>query len=1123
MPTPVGVARQCLTPEAAHALDEAVGVARRRGHAQTTSLHAVSALLALPSSALREACARARNSAYSPRLQFKALELCLSVSLDRVPSGQPASGGGGGGGGDDPPVSNSLMAAIKRSQANQRRQPENFHLYHQLSSQSSMNAVKVELQHLMLSILDDPVVSRVFGEAGFRSSEIKLAIVRPLPHLFRYPRSRAPPPLFLCNLSESSVPASASGRPGFNFPFSVFPGFSDGDENVRRIGEVMVRSKGRNPLLVGVCAYEALKSFVDSLDKRKDGSSLPKEISGLSVVCIEDDVPKFVGEGFDKGCVDVRFEEVGDAIRQCSGSGVVVSFGDLRALICDGVRGDAVSYVVDRVTRLLEANKGKVWLIGAAASYDTYLKFSSKFLAAEKEWDLQILPITTLRPSVPESCPRSSLMESFVPFGGFFSTSSDSNSPVMSMSYQCVTSCHLYDDKCEQDNVAARKAGCASVADRYQNSLPSWLQMAELGIKGTDVKGKDDSSVRSPVDAELQNESDESCRHSPKDQPLQNVYQAGSEVQSVVGFQSAEERQETTDNQSLTLKTDSSLQETRCRSVSSCTSTESRKLMTSHIGVHLPPIPKTNKESFLSKLWENPSRVEGKGDPGVAVSPKFSGSNSVIDDESRTSPASVTSLATGLGLGICSPHDDKELKQYAHPSHCTIPTSGNLFSGCACKSLPESSSSSYPDTGYPPQLRDFKELSGALMQKIGRQVEAINVISEKIALCQSRNKDRSRAGSRGDMWFTFLGLDKIAKRRTAVALSEVLPGSKKDLIFVDLDAQHESGHADRSLGQQMNQYDVKYRGKTVVDIIAGEMRKKPWSVVLLENVDKADEQVQSNLSQAYLTGKFSDSHGREVSIKNAVFVATSTFTKADRVLHSGEESAKSVEERVLGAKGRQMKILVEDALGDGAIDNHLLVSNTSGSSITNQLQVNKRKLTGSNGNVVLRENLQVVKRPNMTLNRHLDLNLPAEGNEVVVDADDKSAEGDVMNDNSKAWLLDFMDQMDATVVFKPYDFDSLAEKIFEEIKESFRETVGPECLLEIDSKVMDQLMHATYLSDGERTAVEWVEQTLSRDFAEVQRRHNPTSRSVVKLVACDDFLSEEQETRPGLPSKLIID
>ncbi|KAI6678730.1 hypothetical protein NL676_039526 [Syzygium grande] len=424
----------------------------------------------LPSSALREACARARNSAYSPRLQFKALELCLSVSLDRVPSGQPS---------DDPPVSNSLMAVIKLSQDNQRRQPENFHLHHQLSNQSSTNAVKVELRHLMLSILDDPVVSRVFGEAGFRSSEIKLAIVRPLPHLFRYPRSGAPPPLFLCNPSESSGPGSASSRPGFNYPFSVFPPFSDGDENVRRIGEVMLRSKGRNPLLVGVCAYDALKSFVESLDKRKDGSSLPEEISGLSIVDIENDVPKFVGEGFDKGCVDVRFEEVGGVIRQCLGSGVVLSFGDLGTLIGDGACGEAVSYVMERLTRLLEVNKGKVWLIGAAANYDTYLKFLSKFPAAEKEWDLQILPITTLGLSVAESCPRSSLTESFVPFGD------SSRHPQTSI---------------------ILKAGCAaSVADRYQNSLPSWLQVAELGIKGTNMKEKSisDQPVASSVESSI--------------------------------------------------------------------------------------------------------------------------------------------------------------------------------------------------------------------------------------------------------------------------------------------------------------------------------------------------------------------------------------------------------------------------------------------------------------------------------------------------------------------------------------------------------------------------------------------------------------------------------------------
>lgn len=410
MPTPVSVARQCLTPEATHALDEAVRVARRRRHAQTTSLHAVSAILSLPSSPLRDACARARNAAYSPRLQFKALELCLSVSLDRVPSSQLSN---------DPPVSNSLMAAIKRSQANQRRQPENFHLYRDMSQQnpSSISCVKVELQHLILSILDDPVVSRVFGEAGFRSSEIKLAIIRPLPNLLRYSRPRGPP-VFLCNL-ENSDPGYENTRfpshGGFSFPFQGFASFYGGEENCRRVGEVLARR--RNPLLVGVCANDALANFTDCLDQKKDGF-LVKEISGLNIICIQNYISKCTtNQGFNKGEMDLKFEEMGREL-EGSGSGLVVNYGDLKNLVSDKSEKDdddddkvvdevGVSYVVGQLTRLLQVHGGKLWLLGAATSYQTYLRFLSRFPSVEKDWDLQILPITSVRNSLAQSYPKS--------------------------------------------------------------------------------------------------------------------------------------------------------------------------------------------------------------------------------------------------------------------------------------------------------------------------------------------------------------------------------------------------------------------------------------------------------------------------------------------------------------------------------------------------------------------------------------------------------------------------------------------------------------------------------------------------------------------------------------------
>ncbi|KAL6979093.1 hypothetical protein U1Q18_020759 [Sarracenia purpurea var. burkii] len=383
MPTPVSTVRQCLTDEAARALDDAVAVARRRSHAQTSSLHAVSALLALPSSSLREACARSRSSVYTPRLQFRALELSVGVSLDRLPTSK---------GTEEPPVSNSLMAAIKRSQANQRRHPDTFHLYQQMQpqSQSSVSCVKVALKHFILSILDDPIVSRVFGEAGFRSCDIKIAILQP-PPISLLSRSRCPP-LFLCNLPDSD-----SNLRGFNFPFAAFPGFDNGDENCRRIGEVLAKKKGRNPLLIGVCANDALSSFTEGIKSGKTGV-LPAEIDGLSLICVEKEISEFVANGGSKEKVDLKFKETDDLVEHCSGPGILVNIGELKVLVGDGHGdGDSVdtlNYVVSKLTGLLDIHGDKLWLIGAVESYEAYSRILERFPSIQKDWDLNVLPIT---------------------------------------------------------------------------------------------------------------------------------------------------------------------------------------------------------------------------------------------------------------------------------------------------------------------------------------------------------------------------------------------------------------------------------------------------------------------------------------------------------------------------------------------------------------------------------------------------------------------------------------------------------------------------------------------------------------------------------------------------------
>lgn len=386
MPTPVSTARQCLTEEAARALDDAVTVARRRSHSQTTSLHTISALLSLPTSTLRDACARARSSAYSPRLQFRALELCVSVSLDRLPSSKKT-------GENEPPVSNSLMAAIKRSQANQRRHPETFHLYqmHQqlYNSQSGLNCVKVELKHFVLSILDDPIVSRVFGDAGFRSTDIKIAILNPPPVSGSGfgNKSLRFPPLFLCNLPDSNT---GSTRVGFNFPFAV----DNEQEDFKRIGLVLVKKTAKNPLLIGVTSDSVLTAFIKSLDIRQGQGKvgfLSSELEGLSVIDIVKEIGEFVSGDLSEEMMSLKMNEIREKVESCEKCGMIVNLGDLKVFF----DGGKMEFVVSELSNLVRVCNGKLWLIGSVGSYETYMKILTKFPGLEKDWDLNLLPITS--------------------------------------------------------------------------------------------------------------------------------------------------------------------------------------------------------------------------------------------------------------------------------------------------------------------------------------------------------------------------------------------------------------------------------------------------------------------------------------------------------------------------------------------------------------------------------------------------------------------------------------------------------------------------------------------------------------------------------------------------------
>ncbi|KAJ0705244.1 putative Clp, repeat (R) domain, P-loop containing nucleoside triphosphate hydrolase [Helianthus annuus] len=933
MPTPVNTARQCLSPEAVQALDDAVSVAHRRCHAQTSSLHAVSALLSLPSSPLREACGRARNSAYASRIQFKALELCLGVALDRLSSTAQRV--------DEPPVSNSLMAAIKRSQANQRRQPENFHLYQHTTSCSpssnSVTTVKVELQNLILSILDDPVVSRVFGESGFRSSDIKLSILRPVHRQLLRCKAQ---PIFLCNLT--------SNISNISFPFH---GLFEYNEVVKQINEILDGKQRNNPLLVGPSAVETVRIYLEqSFQKTR------------TVVSVKHAITNFVSGSSDVSLLELKLEEVGHVLKQGVGCGVMVEYGDVKGL-CGESSLDSVGVVVKKLGQLLRVHGGKVWLIGSAENRETCVQFFKKYPSVEEEWDLHVLPVNSIRPVMPETFPKSSLMESFVPFGGFFSLPTDIRSPLR-ISNHIGSLCHICDEKFKLEVNDISKGGLnGSVSDHHRSTLPSWLQTSQICANSEMdvVQAQDDPAVVSAKIIGLQKKWHNICQRIHQgEQYLQilpkSTYTIGPQVPSVVGFQVTES----------TNQIAGSSAESGCDTISRSNSRKSK-------------------------------------DPFIVCS--LSGST-----------ASGNSVTTDLGLG---PFDQK----------------------------------------------DSKLVYSLLLTRVGRQEEVLGVISQTIARCRAR-PGPNRAG----IWFGFVGPDRAAKKKTAGALAEVLLGGRENMICVDLGCQ-----------EFISGCDLKLRGKNIIDFISDELSKKPLSVVYLENADMADTLTQQHLSRAATTGRFSDSHGREVSISNAIFVLTSKLFG----VHEFEGvDVEYTEENVMKAKCGPVRVLSWFDLDDMK-PSQKVVRVTRHQRTGSPVSKNKRK-------------------------HYLDLNLPAE---------EREADYDSTPQNSHAWLEEVLERVDGKVIFKPYDFDSLAEKILKRISECFESNVGLDCSLEIDYRVMEQILKASCFLETAKTE-DWIKQVLGEAFTEAQRKYGLSCNSVLKLVTAEP--AEEQFSGVLLPDRIIM-
>ncbi len=177
-------------------------------------------------------------------------------------------------------------------------------------------------------------------------------------------------------------------------------------------------------------------------------------------------------------------------------------------------------------------------------------------------------------------------------------------------------------------------------------------------------------------------------------------------------------------------------------------------------------------------------------------------------------------------------------------------------------------------TGIPVEKLSEKELDKLLKmeellhRRVVGQDEAVRAVAETIRRGRAGLKNPKRPlGS-----FIFLGPTGVGKTELTKALAEVLFGSEEALVRIDMSEYMEKHAVARLIGAPPGYVGYEEGGQ-----LTEKIRRKPYSVILLDEIEKAHPDVFNILLQILEDGRLTDGKGRTVDFKNTVIIATSNI------------------------------------------------------------------------------------------------------------------------------------------------------------------------------------------------------------------------------------------------------
>ncbi len=164
------------------------------------------------------------------------------------------------------------------------------------------------------------------------------------------------------------------------------------------------------------------------------------------------------------------------------------------------------------------------------------------------------------------------------------------------------------------------------------------------------------------------------------------------------------------------------------------------------------------------------------------------------------------------------------------------------------------------------EINAVLNLAGTLKERVVGQDHALNAIAERIRTSRAGLTDPKRPIG----VFLLVGTSGVGKTETALALADTLYGGERNLVSINM-SEYQEAHTVSSLKGSPPGYVGYGEGGVLTEAV----RRKPYAVVLLDEVEKAHPDVMELFYQVFDKGLLEDGEGREIDFKNCVILLTS--------------------------------------------------------------------------------------------------------------------------------------------------------------------------------------------------------------------------------------------------------